>query len=241
MTDDLRRVVDNAYEVFARYPVPDGLGLSGNFQLRDLSLERWLRLNEERDMGVLMYSDSGEMLRYFLPRWLDWLSEDFDTFDYHEWQWNLEGLSYRLNSARWHDWPADQVAALRAVFEVWAREEIAENNGAPPTSWLPECVHKGESEAMGLAGFSVYSEVLDFLAGIGEAPLYLELWLDTNLSQLARWLWIEDFHRYKTERQWVASSRLKTSLETAFFANPDGPNAELFSRSVELIRSLRAL
>ena len=212
MTDDLRRALDAAYDVFARYPLPDIWDLSGNFQARDLSLERWFKLNEERDMGVLMYSDGGEVLRYFLPRWLDWLSDE--TVEFPGLDWELWSLSYRLVGANWRDWPTDEVAALRGVLLTWTREEIA-GGGEPDLHFLNE-------------------------AGEDLTP-HLDLWLRSNLLSVARWLWTINWLSQQNERSWAVSSPLERRLETAFFANPDGQNAELFSRSIELVRSLRAL
>lgn len=95
-------------------------------------------------------------------------------------------------------------------------------------------------ENMGLEGFRVHSWIFEFLSDAKVAEIYLEIWLDSNLPQLARWLWTENWHQYKLERDWIVSSRLENELEAAFFADADGPNAELFSRSVEQVRSLRA-
>ena len=183
MTEELHRALNEAHKVFACYGVPDYLGLGGSFQLRDLTMENWEQLNEQHDMGVLMFSDGGEMLRYFLPRWLEWLADD--TVWFRTSRWELGDLSFRLSRANWRAWPKEEVAALQAVFAAWTRQEIAKNNGAPSSSWQHQ-IAQGEGETMGLAGFSAYSDLLRFLAELGEAPLYLELWLDTNLPQLAR-------------------------------------------------------
>ena len=237
MTDELRRALDEAYEVFARYAATDYL----NFSPRGLTMQRWEQLNERHDVGVLMYSDGGEMLRLFLPRWLDWLSDD--SVGFRSWEWELGSLGYRLSQARWREWPADEAAALWRVFEAWTREEIARHNGAPADASRERQLNVlgEEGKKLGLIGFAVHSDLLWFLAEIGEASFYLELWLDCNLPQLARWLWVEDLRERKVERGWITSSRLEASLEAAFFAAPDGKDAELFSRSVELIRSLRSM
>ena len=238
MTPEILRSLDDAYAIFARYPMPNYLGLSGAFQLRDLTSADWENLDSRLDLGVLMYSDGGAMLRYFLPRWLQWLSEENNGF--RSYAWELWDLGYRLIHFRWRTWPADEVAALRALFEAWTRAEISRNNGAPPALWQSKRT-EAEDETLGLSEFTTDSELLRFLGEIGEAALYLELWLDCNLLQLARWLWSEDLRERKNARLWVVSSRLESEFEAAFFANPDGENAELFSRSIELIRSLRAL
>ncbi len=240
MSPQLRHALDAAYEAFAHYEAPDYLGISNSLQLRDFAINGWYQLTDKHDMGVLMFSDDGELLRYFLPRWLEWLSDGATSFNSSEWQW--WDLGYRLAHAKWQNWPADEVATLRSVFGVLTREEIAHHNGAPPAPWLHRSNNLGEEgKLLGLAEFSVASELLELLCTIGDAPLYLEFWLDTNLPQLARWLWLENLPSHKGARDWITSSRLENRLETAFFNNPDGEHAELFSRSIELIRSLRAL
>ena len=241
MTPELRHALDNAYDVFARYDVPEYLSLGGNFQLCDLTVARWHALDKQRDLGVLMFSDDGELLRALLPRWLEWLIQDPATRDDLGY-WELDNIGYRLAWAKWQSWPADEVAALRALFEIWTRTELAEFGGAPPYKWSHHEDRLGEDgEQLGLSGASTHSELLHLWAEVGDVAAYLEPWLDCNLPQLARWLWLEDLDRHQGAQNWVASSRLENELEAAFFADADGPNAELFSRSIELVRSLRAL
>ncbi len=241
MTPELRRALDDAYAVFAEYEAPAYLGLGNNFQLRDLKVESWQKFHAQQDMIVLMYSDDGSMFRYFLPRWLEWLSKGTVDFDASEWE--FWGLGQRLVTLGWQNWPEPEIAALRQIFTVWAQEELAEHGGmaewehGPLTLAVP--INSGEN--MGLEGFRVYSSLLEFLSGAEEPAIYLELWLDVNLPQLARWLWTENWHQYKIERQWITASRLESELEAAFFADANGPNAELFSRSIELVRSLRQI
>ncbi len=213
MTEELRHALDKAYDVFARYPVPKDCGLSGQFQLRELSLKRWHQLDDEHDMGLLMYSEDSATLRWFLPRWLDWLSDEtaeFPSLDWESWY-----LSYRLAHAKWREWPADEVAAVRAVFLIWTREAIAQPGKEPDLYSLSQ-------------------------AKVDVAP-HLDLWLRSNLLAVAEWLWTVSWMSQPNERRWATSSQLENRLETAFFANPNGENADLFSRSIELIRSLRAL
>lgn len=238
MIPELHRALDNAYDVFARYDAPDYLGLGNHFQLRDLTVAQWQQLDEKHNMGVQMY---GSTFRYFLPRWLEWLSgEEAASNDLRDWE--LCWLGYRLPSAQWHSWPAEEVAALREFFGVWTREEPAEYGGAPPHSWSHHEENLGvEGEKLGLRGASAYSDLLHFLGEVGEVATYMERWLDANLLQLARWLWTEDLSYYKGARVWITSSRLESELEAAFFADADGPDAELLSRSIELLRSLRAM
>lgn len=241
MTPEIRRALDAVYAVFARYDAPDTLGIGGNFQLHDLTVARWHALDKQFDLGVLMFSDDGELFRYLLPRWLEWLIQDPATRD-DLGRWELDNVGTRLAQAQWQNWPADEVAALRELFAVWTRAEIAQHGGAPPHSWAHHEENLGaEGERMGLDNFAVWSELLHFLADVGDVAAYLELWIEANLPQLARWLWIEDLPHHKGAREWIVSSRLENELENAFFADADGPNAELFSRSIELVRALRQM
>ena len=209
MTLELRHALDNAYDVFARYNAPDYLEL-GNFQLRDLSIERWHELDDKHDVEISMYSDDGIMLRWFLPRWLEWLIDEEDSLTWESWS-----LGFKLARAKWRDWPDDEVAALRAVFLSWTREAIARPGVEPDLHFLSE-------------------------AKADIAP-HLDLWLRSNPLAVAEWLWTVSWMSQPNERLWATSSQLENWLETAFFNNPDGEHAQLFSRSIELIRSLRAL
>lgn len=218
MTDELRRALDGAYEVFAGYDAPRDLVYAHGVPHwpRNLSIEDWYQLEADNDITVRFYESGAEMLRHFLPRWLEWLSEDKarSGLNYYR-HWGLYNLKAHLNHANWQTWPALEIAALRAVFLAWTREDVTNYGGEPS---------------------------FDFLIGIGKdlAP-HLELWLAANLPSVAQWLWTVNWNDAKGAQDWVASSRLESELEAAFFADPDGPNAELFSRSVELVRSLRAL
>ena len=210
ITPELRHALDNAYDVFARYQAPDYLGLGAQFQLRDLSFARWRQLDEKHDMDLLMYSSDCVTLRWFLPRWLDWLSNEEVPLTWESW-----GLGYRLASAKWRDWPATEVAALDAVFMAWTRQAIARPGDEPDLHFLSE-------------------------AKADVAP-HLDLWLRSNLLAVTEWLWTVSWMSQPNERRWAVSSQLENRLETAFFNNPDGENADLFSRSIELVRALRAL
>ena len=217
MTPELRSALDNAYDVFARYDAPRNLILpmGKSYHLRTLTLDDWHQMDADNDMGVHLYPYAGQdLFRHFLPRWLEWISED-EAEHGNLGFLDLWSLRYRLAKASWREWPTLEVTALRAVFLAWTNEALARYGGEIP---------------------------LRFLAEIDEdlAP-YLDLWLDADLSAVAHWLWIVNWPEVSGAQIWVTSSQLENRLEAAFFANPDGDNAELFSRSIELIRSLRAL
>lgn len=216
MTDELRRALGEAYDAFAGYEYTHDLILppGKSYYLRGLSVADWYRLDADNDMAVRLHEK--EVLLHFLPRWLEWLSEEETRIERNYWDaWNLSDLERRLNGAQWQAWPTLEVAALREIFLAWTREDVAKYGGEP---------------------------CFQFLVEIGEdlAP-HLDLWLDANLLALTIWLWKIDWHNHQSGLRWAVSSRLKDALEAAFFADPDGPDTELFSRSVELVRSLRAL
>lgn len=216
MTPELRSALDNAYDVFARYEYTHDLILPPgmSYHLRSLTLNEWHEIDADNEVGVLMFSDDYSLFRHFLPRWMEWISED-EREQSNLGFWDLWSLGYRLLKASWHEWPTPEITALRAVFLAWTNEALATYGSEPP---------------------------LDFLIKIGEdlAP-HLELWLDADLPALSRWLWTVNWPEVPGAQNWATSSRLESELEAAFFANPDSENDELFSRSVELVRSLRAI
>ena len=218
MTSELENAINQAYEVFARYNLPRDLVLTPGkaYHLRSLTREDWDELGRENDLTVRMWERDSPLLRHFLPRWLEWLSADNARRRADYWSiWELWRLEGYLNAFEWHSWPVAEMTALRAVFLAWTREDVAKYGGEPS---------------------------FQFLIDIGEdlAP-HLEAWLAADLLVFARWLWSANWPAMPGAQHWVASSRLESELEAAFFADADGPNAELFSRSIELVRSLRAL
>ncbi len=216
MTEQTRQTLDNAYEVFENYETPRDFVYAHGIPHwpRNLTVADLWQLDDDNDLAVRLYEK--EVLLHLLPRWLELLSEDETRSGVNFWNHlRLWTLKDQLNRANWQQWPAPEVAALRAVFLAWTREDVESYGGEPP---------------------------LEFLTEVGEdlAP-HLELWLDANPIHLAQWLWKVNWNDSPSALRWAVSSRLESELEAAFFAAPDGPNAELFSRSVELVRSLRAV
>ena len=214
ISPELRAALDNAYQVFARYHAPRDLIYARGVahRPRDLSVANWNQLNFDNDLQVLLLD--ADVLRHFLPRWLELMRDDATDADFKFWwaDWQLE---HRLNYTKWLTWPAPEIAGLREVFRAWTREDVAKYSGEPS---------------------------LDFFIKIGEDVVpHLELWRAASLSALARWLWTANWAALPSARNWAVSSHLESELETAFFNNPDGENADLFSRSIELVRALRAL
>ena len=221
MTDELRRALNAAYQVFARYTVPGYLGLSGNVQLRDLTIENWHQLNAAHDMGALMYSDDGSMLRYFLPRWLDWLGQDparRDDLGY----WEFLDLGYRLAQAKWREWPADEVRGVARHFGgVGARRNQREQRARPLLRGNGS-VSKRASRwdwrtfpcPANCSSFYPKSVRWRFIWNCGSTPICPKLRVGCG-QKIGK--------NAKVERAWVITSRLESELETAFFADAGRP------------------
>ncbi len=216
MTPELRAALDGAYQVFARYKDSyDYTRRSGvSHALRNLTRDDWRAMNQEFDMVVLIYDEN--LLRHFLPRFLEWIEENNDDQDPTIiFDWLLWDVSAHLQRMGWRNWSSEEVEALRAVFEVWTREELAKHDGQIPLEFL--------------------LEVEDDLG------LYLNLWVEERPLEVAQWLWIVDWNANENARHWAVEPNVEERLEAAFFAHPEGTGAALLSRTVELVRSLRAL
>ncbi len=127
--------LNRAYEVFARYEDSFGFARRSGVSrsLRELTSEDWEKMDAEFDMGVQLYSDDSTLLRHFLPRFLERLSEGPPSHPFELWD-----LGYRLNQFGWLEWPREEVEALRAVFEAWTREISTDNQDQVPIDFLLE-------------------------------------------------------------------------------------------------------
>ena len=215
MTPQVRAALDGAYQVFERYKDSYGFARRSGIShaLRQLTRDDWARMDAGFDMGVQLYSDNkNELFRHFLPRWLEWLSEESEPFPPF---WLLWDLGSHLKYAQWLQWPTEEVQALRAVFEAWTRELLSQRDGKIPLHFL--------------------IDVEDDLSR------YFDVWLDARPYEVARWLWTVDWAKNENVRVWASAPQVEAKLENAFFAHPDGADAALLSRSIEFVRSLRAL
>lgn len=216
MTPELKAALGEAYTAFMSYK--DSYGFAGRsgvrHSLRQLTREDWAQMDAEFDMGVQLYSDNkNELFRHFLPRWLEWLSDDF--YSHYLDDWAFWDLGYRLNQARWLQWPPEEVEALRGVFKAWAHQELAKHDGEIPLRFL--------------------LDIKDDLSP------YLDVWLQARPVEVAQWLWTIDWNEHADAQKWATKPRVEERLEAAFFAHPDSAQAALLSRSIELMRSLRGL
>ena len=210
MNDETQRALNAAYAAFARYEAP-------SYLKRAPGVPHDVRALSRADWRQLEIDKDLSVLFYndddnvFRHFLPRWL--EFISAEDAE-TWDMWDVAHHLQRENWQQWPAPEVAALRDLFLAWTKEETQKYGGQPP---------------------------LGFLKTIEEniAP-HLELWLEVDLRGLAETLWTVDWSDEPNLLLWVVSSRLERELEAAFFVAPDGPNAELFSRSVELVRSLRA-
>lgn len=216
MTPELRAALDGAYQVFARYKDSyDYTRRSGvSHALRNLTRDDWRAMNREFDMVVLIYDEN--LLRHFLPRFLEWIEENNDDQDPTIiFDWLLWDVGAHLQRMGWRNWSSEEVEALRAVFEAWTRQSLAEHRGEMP---------------------------LEFLLKVeDDLSRYLDMWVEARPLEVAQWLGMVDWRKHEQARLWAAQPRVEERLESAFFANPEGLDAGLLSRTVELVRSLRAL
>ncbi len=210
MDAKLKSALDGCYVVFAPYEDFYGFAKHSGVSrsLRELTREDWAAMDAEFDMGVQIYSDqTPNLLRHFLPRFLEWLAEDNGAI-LESWD-----LAYRLNHFRWLSWPTEEAEALRAVFMAWTRELLTDAE-----AYLP----------------------IEFLTEIKEdLTPHLNIWLQARPYELAQWLWTLDWKQHQDSWNWATKPHVEAALEAEFFRHPDGERAQVLSRSIELIRSLR--
>ncbi len=136
-----------------------------------------------------------------------------------EWECGGQGvtdLDFPLNWAHWRQWPVEEVEALREVFEEWIRDALSQQDRQIPLYFL--------------------LEVEDDLAR------YLNHWVKARPLDATQWLWTHDWrHVQEMVFKWAVQPLVAEEIESAFWANPDGKHAALFSRTLELLGSIRSL
>ncbi len=216
MTPQLRAALNNVYSLFARYKDDYGYArrCGVSHALRNLTRDDWHAMNREFDMVVLIHDV--DLFCHFLPRFLEWIEENNEDqspeiiFDSLLWD-----VGAHLQHMGWRNWSSEEVEALRAVFEAWTRQAMAEHQGRIP---------------------------LEFLLKVeDDLSRYLNIWLDARPLEVVRWLLTLDWSTAENVQKWATQQLVEERLELAFFANPEGEHAALFSRSIQLLRSLRAL
>ena len=213
MTPELREALNNVYSVFARYKDDYGFARRSGVShaLNNLTHDDWGRMNREFDMEVLLYE--GDLFRHFLPRFLEWMREDEKEMVI-SFNWLWWDVSAHLQLKGWRNWPSEEVEALRAVFEAWTRQSLAEHRGQMP---------------------------LEFLLRIeDDLSRYLDVWLQARPLEVTSWLWTVNWNHNENARRWATQLHVEEQLEAAFFAHPEGEHAALLSRSIQLLCSLRA-
>lgn len=179
----------------------------------DVPLEdiEWNDLETMADTTAL-YDRS--VFKCVLPRWLELLDEDGESCP--NWIVDEDMFKWRLQDEQWTQWPPAQVESVRAVFRDWGQARMRAGH---------------------MEGF------IDFLGQLEEevAP-YLDPWLRTRPLEVAKWVGKQNWMRVETPIvRWATSARVEERMEAAFWANPDGENAEVFSGATQLLRSVRAL
>lgn len=212
MTPEVRQALNNVYTVFARYQDDYGFARRSGVR-RSLQNMTW-------DDWKRMDDEFDMMLQIY--------SDLENVFRHYlplmlEWECEQEGGGFNwdlyspLVSSGWLHWPSEEVEALRRVFEAWTGAELAKRDGQIPLFFL--------------------LEVEDDLGR------YLNHWVRARPLEVAQWLWTINLSEKtnKVKRHWATQQLVEERLEAAFFAHPEGEHAALFSRSIQLLRSLRAL
>ncbi len=211
--------VRNLYHVFSSYKIkvplwgcPCCVSAESVAELHAKPLEKL-----ERDiLDTFTWSAAltwGELddLKHFLPRILELtLAGDFD----------LWLLSLRLDALQWRDWPLEEVLAVRDFLHF---------------AWR-HFVQKEDSDLMGdwLELFSTLREPIIEL---------LWMWADSPSARMrcrfAEWIARGQWQNEKIpDISEMFTPELTGKLETYFFENPNGPDAETFAQAVDLVRSL---
>ena len=171
----------------------------------------WDDLGKLQDKGSIY---SATVLKYVLPRWLELLDEEGRGCP--DFMLDEDNFKWRLQGEHWLQWPSYQVESVRMVFREWGQARMREGH---------------------MEGF------VDFLSQLEEevAP-YLDPWLRARPLEVAQWVGAQNWMRVGAALvRWVSLPRVEERLEAAFWANPDGDHAEVFSGVTLLLRSVRAL
>lgn len=119
-------------------------------------------------------------------------------------------LEFKLARREWLQWPAEEVEAMRGVLEMWTESALRD----------------GEMEMF-----------LDFLIGAEpDVSRYCDAWLRSNPLAVARYCWTISWINPNGFHEWAKRPHVRAKFEEMFFRNPDGEHAELFSRTVDLLR-----
>lgn len=218
MTPELRKALNNAYRVFEPYndefQMARACGISR--PLHALTFEDWRAMCARFDIGVLLWSDVS--YRHFLPMLMEWESRN---------QWNRNSPAFwtadflsRLKNFRWLQWPVEEVEAIRRILRVWV--------------WTQEMLADPQKRMFPV----LLAEILDIEDDLNP---YFNLWLEKRPLEVAQWLvgqnWIQP---QAVLVRWATQPLVAEKFEEGFWNNPEGTQAALFSRVLQLLDSLRA-
>jgi len=135
---ELGRAIDRLYEAFESYPLKERIDCCPHCELD--AAERRLHIRPLReltwpDLGIFSFKaltsfGDADDFRHFLPRLLELYVLDHAGAPY-----TLFMLFEKLNAAKWTNWPADEVAAIRRVIEDWKRVLTTQARESEDGAW----------------------------------------------------------------------------------------------------------
>jgi hypothetical protein len=135
---ELGRAIDRLYEAFESYPLKERIDCCPHCELD--AAERRLHIRPLReltwaDLGIFAFKaltsfGDADDFRHFLPRLLELYVLDHSGAPY-----TLFMLFEKLNAAKWTNWPADEVAAIRRFIEDWKRVLTAQARESEDGAW----------------------------------------------------------------------------------------------------------
>jgi hypothetical protein len=135
---ELGRMIDRLYGAFDAYPLKGRIECCPHCELD--AAERRLHVRPLReliwaDLGIFSFKaltsfGDEDDFRHFLPRLLQLYVLDHAGAPY-----TLFMVFEKLNSARWTNWPPDEVEAIRTFIDAWKRVLTAQARESEQGAW----------------------------------------------------------------------------------------------------------
>ncbi len=135
---ELARVIDGLYGAFDAYPLKERIECCPHCELD--AAERRLHVRPLRaltwaDLGIFSFKaltsfGDEDDFRHFLPRLLE-----LYVLDHAGAPHTLFMIFEKLNSARWTNWAADEVEAIRTFIDAWKRVLTAQARESEQGAW----------------------------------------------------------------------------------------------------------
>ena len=135
---ELELTIDRLYEAFDAYPLEERIDCCPHCELD--AAERRLHLRPLReltwaDLGIFAFKaltnfGDADDFRHFLPRLLELYVLDHSGAPH-----TLFMLFEKLNAAKWTNWPADEVAAIRRFIDAWKRVLTTQARESEDGAW----------------------------------------------------------------------------------------------------------